>query len=802
MDLKFEKLAEARKIPEKNILPSKFSFFHLKLRDLGYILYRNIFVFLNGIIFLVVGLLYVFGDRQAALFLGLIFIFNILLGLFQDINAWLALEKLQFLTAPYTIRLKKDRTCESVPTEGIVKGDQMKLKVGDQVPCDGVVIDSNSMEINEGLITGESNSLTKAKGEEIFAGSVITAGSGIIEATTVYSESRISRMTDGVNKHTLNLSTIQKEVGEIVKYSGYILVVVIAFVITRGVALHEPELEIVKNIGALASLIIPAGLIFAMTIFFAYGAARLFKRKILLQEVSATEKLGRIKNLCMDKTGTITENFLTVEKMAVPEEKNLAQAERLVAAYISGTNDSSQVFQAVGKFIKIKDESEIFEVLAFSSWRRYGAVRVKENNKNITVFAGSPDTFLPHLKSSQEKQWLETLIETNSPQGKHLLCVACLEGENVDLPLNLNAVSLSLVAIFIFRNNLRPGIREAIDFFQDRGVRIRIISGDNPETARAIADQAGIKELDKSITGQEMKLWNEADFASRTKWYSIFSRIMPEQKEKIIEALKKDGFTAMIGDGANDVLAVKNADLGIAMFEGAPATRQLASVVLMNNSFSALPGGVKLADTIITNLEILASIFLNVSFVGLFFFVLISVLGFEFPLTPLNVTVIDYCAIGLPGLLIAYWSTRPSDKVHVTKDQPFLKRILPFTILSAGLETLSLVVIYWLSPNYLKLAQPNPFVLIEFSLVGFIFCIYAFVHFLGKMTLTQKLQISVLAGLEALLLFIIFITPFFANFFGLIRPNLDINNILEILLVTGLFIFLQHNLTKRLILKK
>jgi cation-transporting ATPase E len=429
-------------------------------------------------------------------------------------------------------------------------------------------------------------------------------------------------------------------------------------------------------------------------------------------------------------------------------------------------------------------------------------VRVKANNKNVTVLAGSADIFLPHFKNSQEKKWLEALVETNSPQGKHVLCVACLEGESVNLPKDLSAVSLSLVAVFIFQNNLRPGIREAIDFFQNRGVRIRIISGDNPETASAIANQAGIRDIDKAITGSEMASWSEADFDKQAPRYAIFSRIMPEQKEKIIEALKKDGFTAMIGDGANDALAVKKANLGIAMFEGAPATRQLASVVLMNNSFSALPGGVELADTIITNLEILASIFLNVSFVGLFFFIFISIWGFEFPLTPLNVTVIDYCTVGLPGLLIAYWSIRPSGKAGVTKDQPFLKRILPFTVLSAILEALSLVIIYWLSPNYLKLAQSNALVLIEFSIVGFIFCIYSFVYFQGKTTPTQKLQIFALTGLEAILLLVVFSTPLFANFFDLIRPNLNIYNILEILLVTGLFIFLQRYLVKRLILKK
>ena len=780
----------------------KFKSSHLKIHDFGYILYRNLFLLTNGIIFSVVVLLYIFGDRRAALSLGLISILNISLGLMHDINAWLALEKLQLLTAPYVIRIKKDGTDESVLNENILKGDLIKLKIGDQIPCDGVVVNSQSLEINEGLITGESNLFAKDKDDKILAGSVVTAGLGIIRAETIYRESRISQMTEGIKEHKLNLSPIQKEVGLVAKYSGYALIIMIAFIIIRGILVNEPALRIAKNIGAISIIIVPAGLLFAITLLFAYGAARLLRIQVLLSEISATEKLGRIKNLCMDKTGTITENFLTVEKMYVPKGIDLTFAQKLIAAYIQGSNDSSQIISAVDKFIKVKYEGEIIGTLAFSSWRQYGAVSLKEGSEKITVFAGSSDIFLPHVKDKTEKQWLEALIETNSRQGKHILCIARLTRDSLNPPKNLTNIALSLIAVFVFQNNLREGIRDAIDFFQNRGVYIRIISGDNPETVRAIAEQAGIRQTDKSITGKEMELWDKSDFKNKAKMYFIFSRVMPAQKEKIIEALKGDGFTAMIGDGANDALAIKNADLGIAMFEGAPATRHLASVVLMNNSFSALPGGVKLADTIITNLEIFSSIFLNVSFVGFFFFIFISLLGIELPLTPMNIALINYFIIGIPGLLIFYWSIRPSGKIRDAKDQPFLKRIMPFTIYSAIFQAFGLAIIYWLSPTYLKAAQSNTLVLMGFIIVGFIFFIYALKHFQGEITRIQKLQISALALSEILLLFMVFNILPVAVFFDITGPYPALKYIFEIFLIAGLLIFSLNSIAKGFIFKK
>ncbi len=785
--------AKNKKTSAENFELAILGISRLKLRDLGYILARNLFLLTNGVIFSVVGLLFVFGDRRAAFFLGVISLVNVLAGLFQDINAWLSLEKLQFLTASRVIRLKSDGQEESVLAEEIRKGDKLKLKIGDQVPSDSVLIEAKSFEINEGLITGESDSLPQVVGAHLLAGSVVTSGWGVVEAEGVFHESRIARMTEGIKRYSVNLSPIQRSINELVKYTGYLLVLVIAFIVGRGFFLHVSKLQIVNNIGAIASVLVPAGLVFTATLLFAYGAAHLFRRYVLLQEVNATEKLGHIKNLCMDKTGTLTENVLAVEEMCVPQGTAKELAKKSMAAYIQGTSDSSQTIEAVKKYqSEVKFFGEVLEARTFSSWRQYGAVRIKDKNEEINIFVGSPDIFLPRLKNEEEKRWLQNILETQVCQGKRVLCLLRSE-EGKSLPQDLGKTSFSILAAYVFYNNLREGIRDTINFFQERGVHIRIISGDNPETVRAVSRLAGVKDTDKIITGQELSTWSQEDFDEKAKQFTIFARIVPEQKEKIISALKKDAFTAMVGDGANDALAIKKADLGIAMFDGAPATRQLASVVLMNNSFTALPGGVKLADSVIRSLEIFSGLFINVSLAGFFFFALVSIFGYAFPLTPLNMAMANYISISIPGILITYWVIMP-DKEEIINiaSQSFLKRIFPFALFSGIIQALGLTSVFFMSLGQEASLDSNLAVLLAFLVFGFVFFAFSPRVYHFPLSTLQKKQIWFLAVAELLVLFIIFKIPFLSAFFNIVNLQLSSMKIIEISFVVLVFAVFQY----------
>lgn len=674
----------------------KFEIYRRVLPAVGPIVFRNFFVLVNGIIFVVVVLLFAFGSTEAALFLGIVFLLNTLIATAQDIHARVLLEKLQMLTALKVLRINKDKTETSILAEKIIKGDLIKLKLGDQTPCEGKLISVNNLEISEALVTGESNSFGKKEGDKIIAGAIITSGNGVMEAEGLFSESRLSKIAGEAKKYAASPSSIQTATNTVIKYSSYILIVVLLFVIGRGVILHLPRLEIVTNSGALASTIVPQGLVVAITLLFAIGAASYSRRNVLFQEINATEKLGRIKNLCIDKTGTLTDNILVVEDMHIMEGFNVDEARALTQACISGLSDTSETILAVKKYLENnkKNDDKILEVtggLSFSSWRRYGAVEVKENNTLQSVFVGAPDIFSPRVANEVEKKWLENISGENAKLGKRVLCVARSSGAG--LPKDLKEVQLSVIAMFVFKNTLREGIEDTIKFFQDRGIKIRVLSGDNSQTVQAVARSVGIIGAESVVTGEEMKGWSDNDFNTKAHDYTIFAPVLPEHKVKLVEAFRKNGFTAMVGDGVNDALAMKKSDLGIAMFDGAPVTRQLSDVILMTNSFTSLPGAVELADHFIRSIEISSGIYINMSLVGLLFFVIISFFGYSYPLTPLNITFINYFTVGFSTLLISYWALRPTGKIPRTGEKPFLNRVMPLVFYAAIVEAIGIALV-------------------------------------------------------------------------------------------------------------
>lgn len=767
-----------------------------KIRDLWYIVSRNVFLLTNGVILTVVALLFVFGDRQAGVFLGLVTVVNMALGLGQDIRAWRALEKLQLLTAPHVKRVC-DGIEKSVLAEDIRKGDMLRLGLGDQVPCDGVLVASESLELNEGLITGESASLPRVAGERVLAGSIITSGSGEMRAEIVFAESRIARMTEGIQRSSVAESPIQKSVNTVIRYSGYVLVIVIAFAVLRGIWAHESNVNIVKHVGALASVIVAQGLAFGMTLLFAYGAAHLFRRHVLLQEVNATEKLGRIKNLCMDKTGTLCENGLTAERFLPFDGAAEAKSFEYMTAYLDGTNDTSQTALAVRKLLVDASFKGVkIDGLPFSSWRRFGAVSFRDiSGEQKALVVGAAEVMIPQLMAASEQSWLQDVLSREAREGNRLLCIALAESS--DIPKDIVQSKLSLLGVFILSSRLRPGIREAIEFFQKRGVRIRILSGDHAETVRAIARSAGVLGIDSVVSGADIDQWTEEEFGDRVRNTTIFARIFPEQKERIVEALKGDGFTAMVGDGANDALALKKSDLGIAMFEGAPAARQVASIVLTNNSFTALPGGVELADSIIKNAEIFASIFFSFSFTGFFLFVWVSILGYAFPLTPLNMTLINYFTIGFPSILISYWTIRPAGKAVAAHAGNFLRKVLPFVVSSSLLQAVALGFVFALGGESLKNAPSNFFIVLASLILGFIFFLFVPRVFRGRLASSEKRDLVFLALFEGVLLPVAFQIPFVLRFFEIDIPSISFDVALQLFLTISVYTVLQYVLARR-----
>ena len=741
-----------------------------------------------------VTLLLVYGDTQEGVFLGLITVLNIIIGTAQEVHAWFTLERLQLLAAPRVIRVNKDGSEDTILAEDVEKGDQIRLKIGDQIPCDGHIMSSHGFEVSEALITGESDALLRTPGDALFAGGIVMSGSGIMKADEIFANSRIAQMTKSIKEYTINFSPIQDALNKIIKYTSYALLLIITFVAVRGIMVNESTINIVQNIGALTSLLLPQGLAVITTLVFAVGALNLYRRNVLLREVNAMEKIGRIKNLCMDKTGTLTDNDFIVEAIHVAPSVSKSTAESSVMAYINGLNDSSQTISAIRTFLEGSVFSgDVVDTLSFSSTRQFGGVCIRSGSTESTILVGAPDILLPHLSNDADKEWLRKIVEPETKIGKRVLFFA--RSQSNTLPVDLSKVQLSAVTLFVLKNSLREGVKEAVDFFQKREVVIRIISGDNLDTVRAVAASAGVLNVDASVTGGELESWSSNDFATKTKSYTIFARIKPEQKERIIEALKFDGFTAMIGDGANDALAIKKADLGIGMFDGALAIRQISAIVLVKNSFSDLPNGIKLADRIIEGIEMCSSTFFNQVLVGFFFFVFLSILGYAFPFTPLNITFINYFTVGLPGFLIFYWVAKPNHVLQSLPDQKsFLKKVIPFPFFSAIPQSVIAIFAFFSSLEHINRYGPTSLVVIAFITVGFVFFLFIPRVYTGLLTGIQKIQFVFLAVVEIILVTLLVKVPFLATFYNLKIPQLRL--LLELVPLVLIYTFIQYMLTK------
>lgn len=736
------------------------------LCDIRPILSRHVFVLVNAIILGVILLLITFDNAESGIFLGIIVVVNIFLGAGQDIRARISHETLQMMTALKVVRFDAEGDETEILSEEVMRGDRIKLRLGDQIPCDGTLVSSEGLEVSEALLSGESDSFPKNAGDSVQGGSIVTAGTGIFEAQEDFRKSRMATMTEDAKKYAAKPSPIQQAITHIITVTGYVLLVSIVFVVARGMIAHDPSVRIVLNVGALASTLVPQGLVVITTLLFAFGASSYMEKGVLFQEINATEKLGRIKNLCMDKTGTLTENTLVVEALHAAPGHSSDEARTLTIDYNRGAKDSSRTMAAVADYLGDRAViTAITDALPFSSWRQYGAVRTGDGT---VIFVGSPDALIPYMRSDEERKWLIEHIENNSREGKRILCVARTTAN--DIPRVLDHADLSAVGAFILTSELRKGVRDAVAFFQNRGVRIRIISGDNTETVRFVACDAGVRGTEEAITGKEIAAWSDVELDERIDRYSIFARVVPEQKARIVEALKRTGFTAMIGDGINDALAIKKADLGISMFEGAPATRRLASVVLMDNRFTALPGGVELADNFIRNIEVFTSAFMNQTLIGMFFFIIVSILGNSYPLTPLNISFINYFTVGLPGILVAYWAVRPIGVVPPTPSEPFLKRVMPFVFWCSLVEAVAVAIAYVVSPAYFSASGSNTLVGFTFILLGFIFFALAPLVYRGTFAPIEKLHMAAFGILEIILIVVAVNIPIIVRFFEITTP--------------------------------
>ena len=598
------------------------------------ILRKNIFTYFNFIFLILTILLITSHSYRNLTFLGII-ITNILIGIIQQIRSKITLDKLSLLDKnKYTVI--RDGKEEEIDSDNLVEGDFIILEAGKQIPADAEVV-SGKIYVNESLLTGEQNEIEKSINSNLMSGSFVISGRAVVKLTNVGDESFSAKIMKESKKIKETKSEMISAIDNIVKFAGIIIIPigVLLFIGSYGVNGCSYEESVNSMVSALLGMI-PEGLYLLTTVALALSSMRLAQNKILLHDMKSIESLARVDVLCVDKTGTITNNTMKVLDIFDKNGNSLIDKKedlKILARYINTIEDKNITIDAIKEQlygISTEKLSNI-EKENFNSKNKFSFIKIDEN---VTYKLGAPEILL-------NKEY-EELVNKRTKNGERL--IAFVEVKN-DETIPILFISL--------KNEIRKNAKEIFEFFDNRNVQIRVISGDNPITVSSIAKQAGIKGYEKYIDCRELK--NYADIQKAVKKYIVFGRVNPEQKRQIIKALKEQGLkVAMTGDGVNDILAMKEADCSIAIGSGSDAARGTAQVVLLDSDFGKMRNIVYEGRKNINNITRSASLFTYKNIFSLLLSIYSIIFAMQYPLEPNQVSLGSAFTIGIPAFLLTF----------------------------------------------------------------------------------------------------------------------------------------------------
>ncbi len=618
----------------------------------------NVFTRFNALLsILFVVILFVGHPIDGLFFIAVII--NSAMGIAQELRAKRTLDKLTILSAPRVVA-KRDNKDHEIASEAVVIDDLIRLKIGDQVPADGVVTEADSAEIDEALLTGEADPVTKRAGDTVLSGSIVVAGSFWYKVTAVGNDSYALQLTAKVKVFKKAHSELLAGTNKLLGYISIVILVVAPLLIwgqlTRAndVSLQE---AIVRSIAAIVGMI-PEGLVVLTSFAFVLASLTLARRKVLVQELPAVEGLARVDTICLDKTGTLTEGTITFARLEVEK----------------GT-DKKEVAGVLGAFADTPD-SPTLEALheAFSETTLRPSSRVAFNSKRkwsaLTIAGTSWIMGAPEILFSSPDGAIRKKSDTYAKDGLRVLALTSAKG-------TVSAKSLpdKLVphALIVLEEKVRSDAAETLRYFKEQGVELKVISGDNPRTVAAVARRVGIA-CDEPFDARILPTDKE-ELSKVLASYNVFGRVLPEQKQLFVSALQASGHVvAMTGDGVNDALALKDADIGIAMGNGAPATRAVARLVLLDSKFSHMPYVLGEGRRVIANIERVANLFVIKNVYNLIFALSVTVLALSFPFLPRHLSLISWLTIGIPSFFLAL---APNNRRYIPG---FLKRVLRFAV--------------------------------------------------------------------------------------------------------------------------
>jgi cation-transporting P-type ATPase E len=674
-------------------------------RTYAQIVRENVFTFINNVIFILGVMLVLVGRPLDALVsLGVIGT-NIAVSVFQEIRAKRTLDRIALLTRP-TATVVREGTERPAAPEELVVGDLLRVGAGDQVVLDGRVVDG-AFEVDESQLTGESDLVPKRPGDPVYSGSFLVNGGGRFEVTAVGSASLANRITAGARTFRRVLTPLQREINLVVRVTLAVVVYLEVVLIVNNLLKLVSASQTVGQ-AALVVGLVPNGLFVSIAIAYALGAVRIIRFGALVQQSNAIESLSNVDVLCLDKTGTLTANRLVVEEV-VPLTGSEEQLRATLGSVVASAAVRNKTAEAIAAACPGQARPLAVDV-PFSSARKWSAVAFADGTPAGAaspgsdphgepagvVAMGAAEFLRPALADgagAKDASWgaLRDRIDPYTEQGLRVLLVAGHpdagglrgEGDDARLPAGMRPLGLVVLA-----DELRPDASETLARFAAAGVRPKVISGDDPATVAALARQAGLASDLRYVAGPDLDEMDDASFAAVAADATVFGRITPAQKERLVDALRSGGaYVAMIGDGVNDVLSLKKADLGIAMQSGTQAARSVADIVLTTDSFASLAPAVEEGQRIVNGMQDILRLFLTrISTVGLLI-VTSLVLGL-FPIDLRNGSALTLFTIGIPTALIAVWA-QPG-KRRDTAARTLARFIVPAAVLSslAGLVVL------------------------------------------------------------------------------------------------------------------
>lgn len=666
------------------------------MRDYLDIIRRNLMSPIVIAIFLLALALLYAGERRDAWFISVVIAVNTIIGIVQEVRAKYALKQLELMSAPRARLVRGDEVAE-VMYDALQVGDEILLEAGDELPADGVVLSARGLEVNESMLTGESASIDKKKHDEVYAATTVIAGSARVRVTAVGDATKAGAISATLKQYTPRLTPLQQAIQNAITFLTYCAIVLSLLVFARYRIAGFESVRILKTIITSAITIVPEGLLLASLLLLAFGSLKLAQAKVLPQKLSAIEAMALLNILCTDKTGTLTSDEITLERVELfgGSDEPVKQLAAMVAHETSGGNATGQ---AIITALDLPYEYTVDDILAFSSARKFAGVRARVDGRVRTLIMGAPEYVarMAPLSTTEQQQ-----IEKWTDDGLRVLLLAEFDDNNTPLK-SLKTGSGRPLAVVLLRNLLRDGVIDTVAFLQRQGVNIRVISGDNPRTVQYVAHAAGINNPDTAITGAELAELDEPAFATAADQHTIFARVLPEQKERLIAHFSQQNhqFTGMVGDGVNDALALKKADLGVAMYAGAPASRRVADIILLNNSFNSLPLGMRLGNQIMQAIEVIATLFFHKIIYGLVLLAVTLVLGVIHPYAPRHITFLNIFLVTMPTIM---WTLFPPRSHHRINPHNFwrdtLGAVTPIALVSGAAVSITYLMLRTMQPH-------------------------------------------------------------------------------------------------------